>query len=48
MRLTVLLNILRVLQDVSLICSFQNFNCLKEHMKWKLEVLSKLFPNAKD
>jgi len=46
MRLTVLLNVLRVLQDVSLIHSFQNFKCLKEHMKWKFEVLSKLFLNA--
>jgi len=42
----VLLNILRVLQDVSLVHSFQNFECLKEHTKWKFEVLSKLFLNA--
>ena len=41
-----LLNILRVLQDVSLVHSFQNFECLKEHTKWKFEVLSKLFLNA--
>lgn len=46
MRLAVLLNILRVLQEVSLIRSFQNLKCLKEHMKWKFEVLSKLFLNA--
>ena len=41
-----LLNVLRVLQDVNLIHSFQNFKCLKEHRKWKFEILSKLFLNA--